>query len=156
MQRCHNVKSVVSSYLSIMLLHFLNVERPEHLNLEMCNFHIQFQPGNPSSPFLPSEVHAWGHTVRQKGLPCVRDRLGNPPSWVAPPWQLHYHHLVRPSEPSSPALPVSAGRQEVHTTEDVLCNPSHDHTRPWEQVCDTYSHIKTPTSLLLGPRQFSG
>lgn len=111
------------------------------LSLWMCFLHVQSSLlcliRNLSLPFLPSEVHAWSHTVRQKGLPCVRDRLGNPPTWVSPSRFHHHHLLMWFSKLPYPALAVFAGGPKMHTTQDVLRNSSHDHTRPWEQVADT-------------------
>lgn len=116
---------------------------------------------NLSLPFLPSKVHARGHTVCKKGLPCVRDWLGNTPSWVSSSRRPSHHALllIEPPEPSYPALPVSTGWQEVHTTEDVLCNPSYDHTGPWEQVGDTHiqyrHHKKIPVSSFPSRKQLT-
>lgn len=98
-----------------------------------------------------SKVHAWGHTIRQKGLPGVRDRLGNSASRVPSSWHPS-HHLIphlEPAETPHAALPVSARWQEVHTTQDVLRYPSHDHGRPWEQVGDARIHnVVSATSSL--------
>lgn len=115
---------------------------PEYLSFNMCYFHAPVYPSscrltvNLSLSFV-SEIHAWSHAICQKGLSCVGDRLGNPPSWVSSSWQPSCHFLlliIYPFEPSYPALLVSSWWQEVHSTQDVLCNPSHDHTGPWEQV----------------------
>lgn len=132
---------------------------PWCLCFNTCYFHAPVYSSLPCltvnlSLSFVSEIHAWSHAICQKGLSRVRDRLGNPPSWVSSSWQPSRHLLfliIYPLEPFYPALPVSSGWQKVLSTQDVLCNSSHDHTGPREQVGwhITSTHTRQHTCILI-------
>lgn len=90
-----------------------------------------------------SQIHARGHAIHKERLPCVADQLGDSASRLPSARRTSSHYLdllpvlllvIQPSQSLHQSLPASAWRLEADSTEDVLCDQSHDHPWPWQQV----------------------